>query len=100
MEFDFCPPHFLSADLWGFAIRKAICCAINLKKNIVFRIASRIWKPRVITHDINMSNCVENVENMVLLYLHVYVCDRVNLCTQLKTACCMYGMRHYYLSKV
>lgn len=100
MEFDFCPPRFLSADLWGFAIRKAICCAISLQRNILFRIASRNWKPWVITHVMNVSICVERVEDMALLFLHVCVCDRVNLYMQLNAPCCVHGMRPYYLSKV
>lgn len=83
----FAPPRFPSADLWGFAIRKAICHATSLQKNILFGIASRNWKPWVITHDMNVSICEEHVEDTVLMCLHVCVCDRLNLYTWLNVAC-------------
>lgn len=89
MEFDFPSSLLRSAELWRFATRKAICCAINLQNNILFGLllmdASRNWKPWV--HDTSVS---VHVEDVVLLSLHVYACDRMNLCTQLNTACCIH----------
>lgn len=98
MEFDFPSLLLPSAELWGLATRKVICCAINLQKNILFglllRDASRNWKPWVTSHDMSVSVCLEDV---VLLCLHVCVCYRVNLCTQVKH-CLLHTLhrKHYF----
>lgn len=89
MKFDFPSPLLQYAELWRFATRKAIGFAISLQNNILFGLllmdASRNWKPWV--HDTSVS---VHVEVVFLLSLHVYACDRMNLCTQLNTACCIY----------
>lgn len=94
MEFDLPYPLLQSAELWRFATRKAICCAINLQNNILFGLllmdASRNWKPW--GHDTSVS---VHVEDVFFLSLHVYACDRMNL-----KHCLLHALhRNHYFKK-